>query len=119
MGEMIVDFNLELLRAFITVARLGTLSAAAKELKTTQPNLGRQMTALSKKVGIELFVRHSRGYILTPQGHEFLALCSAITGELIRGASLIRDNKDTPEGVLKIVTGLGSYEDIVKHIKEY
>ena len=119
MGEMIVDFNLELLRAFITVARLGTLSAAAKELKTTQPNLGRQMTALSKKVGIELFIRHSRGYILTPQGHEFLALCSAITGELIRGASLIRDNKDTPEGVLKIVTGLGSYEDIVKHIKEF
>ena len=116
---MIVDFNLDLLRAFITVARVGTLSAAARELKTTQPNLGRQMRTLSQKVGIELFVRHSRGYILTPQGHEFLALCSTITGKLIRGASLIRDNKDTPEGVLRIVTGTGSYEDIIKYIKEF
>ena len=112
-------YHLEILRTFIAVTRLGTLSAEAKELKTTQPNLGRQMRALSQKVEIELFVRHSRGYILTTQGHEFLALCSTITGDLIRGANLIRDNKDRPEGVLKIATGTGSYEVIVKQLKEF
>ena len=40
-----MDFNLDRLRAFIVVARSGNLSAAARELGATQPNLGRQMTA--------------------------------------------------------------------------
>jgi DNA-binding transcriptional LysR family regulator len=67
-------FNLDHLRAFVVVARTGNLSTAAKELGTTQPNLGRQMTALSKEFNLELFFRHSRGVSLTKQGEEFLAL---------------------------------------------
>ncbi len=55
-----LDFNLDRLRSFIVVARTGNLSAAAKELGTTQPNLGRQMTALEKEVRLTLFSRHSR-----------------------------------------------------------
>jgi DNA-binding transcriptional LysR family regulator len=43
------------LKSFLTVARKGNLSAAAKELGCTQPNLGRQMTALAKEVGMEHF----------------------------------------------------------------
>ncbi len=60
-----MDFNLERLRTFIVVARAGTLSAAARELGTTQPNVGRQMSALEKEVRLVLLSRHSRGLRLT------------------------------------------------------
>ena len=63
-----MDFNLHHLRSFIIVARTGNLSAAAYELNTTQPNLGRQMTALEKEVNLVLFARHPRGLGLTKQG---------------------------------------------------
>jgi DNA-binding transcriptional LysR family regulator len=114
-----VDFNLDRLRAFIVVARTGNLSAAAKELKTTQPNLGRQMTALEKEVRLTLFVRHSRGLHLTKQGQDFLELCNDIVGQLAQRTDIIREKELEPEGLLKVSTGTGSYEDIIKCIYSF
>lgn len=114
-----MDFNLEHLKAFLVVARIGNLSAAAKELGTTQPNLGRQMTALEKEVRLVLFVRHSRGIGLTKQGHEFLKLCEKIVGQFVQGTDFIREKDVAPDGVLTIATGTGSLEDIVKHLPNF
>lgn len=112
-------FNLDHLRAFVVVARTGNLSAAAKELGTTQPNLGRQMTALSKEFNLELFFRHSRGVSLTKQGEEFLALCENIVGQLIQGTDIIREKGTEPQGMLKVVTGVGTVEAIVKNLHSF
>ncbi len=114
-----MDFNLDRLRAFIVVARTGNLSAAAKELRTTQPNLGRQMTALEKEVRLTLFVRHSRGLHLTKQGQDFLELCNDIVGQLAQRTDIIREKGFEPEGILKVSTGTGSYEDIIKCIYSF
>lgn len=104
------------LKYFLTVARKGNLSAAARELGTTQPNLGRQMTALAKEVGMELFVRHSRGMDLTARGKEFFDLCQRIVGELEQETSVIREKDSEPHGSLKVVTGIGSTEFILNHL---
>jgi DNA-binding transcriptional LysR family regulator len=93
-----LDFNLNHLRSFIVVSRTGNLSAAAKELGTTQPNLGRQMTALEKEVNLVLFVRHSRGLALTKQGQDFLDLCQRIVGQLAQETNVIRDRDLEPQG---------------------
>ena len=114
-----MDFNLDRLRAFVIVARTGNLSAAAKELCTTQPNLGRQMTALEKEVGLTLFVRHSRGLSLTKQGEEFLALCKNIVGQIAQGIDVIREKDFEPEGSLKIGTGIGTSDTILENISEF
>jgi len=97
----LIFLNLEHLRSFIVVAREGNLSAAAKYLGTIQLNLGRQMTALSKEVGMDLFVRHSRGVSLTAEGQEFLQLCQQTIGRLDQGAALIRERKLNPPGYIK------------------
>ncbi len=53
-----------LLRAFLAVARTGSLSAAARELEQSQPTLGRHIRTLELQTGGPLFERHARG--LTP-----------------------------------------------------
>jgi DNA-binding transcriptional LysR family regulator len=114
-----MDFNLDRLRSFIVVARTGNLSAAAKELETTQPNLGRQMTALEKEVNLTLFVRHSRGLKLTKQGQEFLDLCQDIVGRLAQGTDIIRDSGLEPQGRLYVLSGIGVLENILENIDSF
>jgi len=63
-----VKFDWNRARAFLVTAEEGSLSAAARALKMTQPTLGRQVTALEKELGIALFERRGRGLELTPSG---------------------------------------------------
>jgi DNA-binding transcriptional LysR family regulator len=114
-----IDMELSHLKSFLTVARKGNLSAAARELGTTQPNLGRQMTALAKEVGMELFVRHSRGMDLTARGKEFFDLCKRIVGELEQETASIREKDSEPHGSLKVVTGIRSTETILNHLHRF
>ncbi len=114
-----MDFNLDRLRSFIVVSRTGNLSAAAKELGTTQPNLGRQMTALEKEVRLTLFSRHSRGLYLTKQGEDFLNVCQDIVGQLAQRTDIIREKDSAPEGTLKIVTGVGTTEAILDNLPRF
>ena len=56
------------LRVLRTVARTGSLSAAARELGYTQPAVSQQMKALEKTVGTPLVVRAGRGVRLSEAG---------------------------------------------------
>jgi DNA-binding transcriptional LysR family regulator len=52
-------------RTFLAVLRTGTLSAAARELKLTQPTAGRQIAALERTLGKRLFTRSPSGLLPT------------------------------------------------------
>lgn len=67
-----VNFDWNQARAFLATAEEGSLSAAARALKQTQPTLGRQVTGLEEALGVVLFERVGRGLILTPAGTELL-----------------------------------------------
>ncbi|MGV8949171.1 MAG: LysR family transcriptional regulator [Candidatus Paracaedibacter sp.] len=114
-----MNFNLDKLRSFIVVGRTGNLSTAAREIGISQPNLGRQMTALGKEVGLTLFVRHSRGIVLTKQGEEFLALCYDIVGRFVQGTDLIREKDFDPSGSLKVVSEPWIIERILEKISTF
>lgn len=116
---MQIDFDINHLRAFMVVARKGNISEAARELGATQPNLGRQMTALSRQVGMELFIRHSRGVDLTRQGKEFFDLCQDIVGRLAQGIDIIREKDAEPQGTFNLITGLGLVELILENITSF
>src|SRR5262245_14134193 len=61
-----------LVRAFLSVAEHGSLSAAARALGSSQPTLSRQVRALQETLGVELFRRHDRGLSLTEAGEGLL-----------------------------------------------
>jgi DNA-binding transcriptional LysR family regulator len=61
-----------LIRTFVIAARSRTFSAAANELKITQPALTKQIQALERRAGTPLFVRGRRGAQLTNSGRALL-----------------------------------------------
>ena len=60
--------NLTRLQYFIEVARCGSFSTAAERLYTSQPNLSKQIAAMERETGLQLFRRTTRSVTLTSAG---------------------------------------------------
>lgn len=60
--------ELRVLRYFLTLCEMGSITAAAKELNMTQPALSRQMQSLEEELGDRLFTREKKGIVLTDAG---------------------------------------------------
>jgi DNA-binding transcriptional LysR family regulator len=67
-----IAFDWNQVRAFLAAAEEGSLSAAARALKQTQPTLSRQVTSLEDTLGVTLFERGHRNLQLTEAGLELL-----------------------------------------------
>ena len=59
------------LRVFESAARHLSFSAAAAELRTTQPSVSRAIAELECQLGTRLFERGHRAILLTPAGEVF------------------------------------------------
>lgn len=66
------DLDWSALRDFLSVAKTGSLSRAAKDLRISQPTLSRRIAALEEQLGARLFVRTPRGLLLTDDGDRVL-----------------------------------------------
>ena len=55
-------------RCFLTIARCGSMTAAAKEMNSSQPAVSRSLAELETLVGQPLFERGGRGLTLTEAG---------------------------------------------------
>lgn len=78
--------SLKSLAAFEATVRLGSMTAAARELGTTQPAVSQRIRALEEQLGLPLFDRSTRRVRMTRDGEAFH---EEITGSLRRiiGAS--------------------------------
>ena len=65
------------LRAFVAIARLGSVFQAADALARTQPSISARLAALEEAWGTKLFRREARGMSLTPEGARLLPLAEA------------------------------------------
>lgn len=66
------------LRTLLGVARLGSLTRAARELRTTQPTVTLQIKTLSREVDAPLVERQGRGVRLTPTGEAMQAYAQQV-----------------------------------------
>jgi DNA-binding transcriptional LysR family regulator len=64
--------TLNQLRAFLASARLGTFSAAATELRTTQPSVSELIRRMEDHYRVPLFTRGARRLVLSAAGEELL-----------------------------------------------
>lgn len=60
------------LEAFVWISRLGSFTAAARKLNTTQPAISLRMQQLESSLNTELFEHPRRAAALTPQGRNLL-----------------------------------------------
>lgn len=72
--------DLPALRAFVAVARLGSVGRAAGALGRTQPSVSARLAKLEAAWGVRLFVRRARGMALTPEGARLLPIAEVAIG---------------------------------------
>jgi LysR family transcriptional regulator, low CO2-responsive transcriptional regulator len=80
------------LQSFVLVARLGSVKAAAAELKVTEPAVSVAVAALRKELGDDLFVRDGRGIALTAGGRRLAALAAEILGLAEQARRSVQDS---------------------------
>ncbi len=77
-----MNFDLDDLRGFVTVAELGSFHAAADALHLSQPALSRRIQKLEAALGVQLIERDSRNLRLSAIGRDFLLKMNRILDEL-------------------------------------
>ena len=60
--------DIELLRNFLEIARLGSMTKAASSLHISQPTLSVQMKSLEEVLGRKLFRKEGRNLVMTEEG---------------------------------------------------
>ena len=86
---------------FLAVARHGSVTAAADELHTVQSNVTARVKQLEAELEVELFVRHSRGMMLTAAGSRLVSYAQRFNSLSAEAAAAVRD-EDAVRGALRI-----------------
>lgn len=82
--------NLQHLKYVAEVERTGSISKAARNLFTSQPNLSKAIRELESEIGLTLFSRTSQGVAPTQRGAEFLAYAKTILSQIDELESIYR-----------------------------
>ena len=77
-----MNANLRQFQAFVTVARLGSFTRAAKHLHLSQPALTVQIRQLEDAMGVRLFDRSTRVVKLTPIGRDLVPTLERVLHEI-------------------------------------
>lgn len=101
------------LRYFLTVAREGSITAAANSLHLTQPTLSRQLQDLEKELGQKLLIRGKYRVSLTPEGMMLRKRAEEIVDMVEKTEADFRAIKDIVGGDIYI--GCGE-TDSMRHI---
>jgi DNA-binding transcriptional LysR family regulator len=97
-----IAFDWNQVRAFLATAEEGSLSAAARALRQTQPTLSRQVTNLEQALGVTLFERGHRQAQLTGAGLELLEHVRAMAEAANRVALAASGQSQAIEGRVRI-----------------
>jgi len=100
MGEVAVEWSD--LQVFLAVARDGTLGAAGRRLKQSQPTMGRRLKALEAAVGQKLFQRTSGGFVLTAEGAAVVSHAEQIEEEALAFERRLRGQDQGLQGSLRV-----------------
>ncbi len=111
-----MDANWDDLRVFLTLAREGTLSTAAKALGVSHPTVARRVHALEHQIGARLFERLPDRFVPTSAGEELLADTEAMEKAALsinrRSAGL----SDTVSGVVRLSAGEAMAVLVARHL---
>jgi DNA-binding transcriptional LysR family regulator len=92
---------------FILLARLRSMSGAARALDLTPPAATKRLGLIEQRLGARLVNRTTRHFSLTPEGETYLRYAKEITGQVRQMEEEISGDRSDPHGLLRINATLG------------
>lgn len=95
------------LEFFVLVAKLGTLSGAARELDLTPPAATKRLAQMESRLGVRLVNRTTRSISLTTEGETYLSYATRILADLQEMENVVSSSGSEPRGLLRVNATLG------------
>lgn len=92
--------DLSHLDIFCAVARHGSVTRAAQELRRAQSNVTTRIRLLEQELGVELFLRAGKSMVLTPAGETLLAYAQRLLALAAEARQALRPGE--PRGPLRL-----------------
>jgi LysR family transcriptional regulator, transcriptional activator for dmlA len=92
---------------FVTLARSGSLSAAAREMGVTTAAVSRHLAQMEARLRTPLLNRTTRRMSLTPEGEIYLEHARSILSEMDTMATALGAARGEPQGLLRVNATLG------------
>jgi DNA-binding transcriptional LysR family regulator len=89
------------MQTFVRAIEMKSFSAVAREQKTTQPTISKQIAALEKYLGVQLITRSTTNLSLTEEGKKYYQYCQQIL-ETIAEAEASLTEKKRATGILRL-----------------
>ena len=93
------------MQAFVAVAETRSFAAAARQLRSSHPTVGRKIAVLEGQLGIPLFARSNEGLSLTLQGRKFREHVDAMAAAALRAEAAVSATGADARGVVKLSIG--------------
>ncbi len=97
---------LDNIKTFRRLAEWQSFTGVAQELGVKQSTVSKSLAALEKHLGVQLFLRSTRGLSLTPEGNKLLRLGSPVLDQLDTVLAEVKEEKLRLQGRLRITTSL-------------
>ena len=95
------------LHFFSTLAAMGSLSAAARDLNISTAAVSKRLATMERRLGVGLVVRTTRRMSLTPEGEIYLQRARRILVELHDMEQAVGGSPTTARGLLRVNATLG------------
>lgn len=95
--------RIELMQTFVRIVETGSLSAAAEQLKTSQPTVSRRLQTLERLLGLRLLQRSTHVMKLTEDGERCYAHAKDLLDSWKAMEADLRGTQDEPEGNLRVL----------------
>ena len=87
---------------FVLLAKLGSMSATARELGVTPPAITKRLSLMEQKLGVRLVNRTTRRISLTQEGETYLAQSTHILHQIREMEESISSGRAAPKGLLRV-----------------
>jgi len=94
--------RLQAMQTLVRVVEMGSFSAAARELGSTQSAVSKQVASLERQLGADLLVRSTRVLKLTDAGARYVDQARRLVAEVAEAESELREGEHRLQGMLRV-----------------
>lgn len=100
------NFDWSLVRSFLAALDQGSLLGASRQLKVSQPTLGRHIAELESQLGAVLFERTGRGLVPTATGKQLAQSARAMEAAALQMERTLSGHQQTASGTVRITASV-------------